>query len=95
MYLTDGAPSPSEPGQAASDPHADERSPDRLPVTANSPEPATPGANDKLPVTPEMTPLMIAAGVAAYWEWEETENYRIDDLVKTLYLRLRALEHQT
>lgn len=39
----------------------------------------------------EVTPEMIRLGVQIYWEWERSENYRVEHLIETLYRRLQDL----
>ena len=39
-----------------------------------------------------LTPEEVARGVAIYWAWQESENYRTDDFVRDLYLELRRLQ---
>lgn len=42
----------------------------------------------------EITPDMIEAGGRVFTAWEDSDDWRVENLVAALYQAMRALEHQ-
>ena len=44
------------------------------------------------PISFEVTPEMIEAGVSEWLRWQESDDYSARNLVRTVYLAMRRLE---